>query len=38
MAYLTALLFPRPLVSLGIAPASIARFSVSEEFAPPETA
>jgi NADH dehydrogenase len=33
-AYLTALLFPRPLVSLGVAPSSIARFSVSEEFAP----
>ncbi|CAM3134826.1 NADH dehydrogenase [Mycobacterium intermedium] len=37
-AYLTALLFPRPLVSLGVAPSSIARFSVSEEFAPPEDA
>ncbi|MCV7380037.1 NADH dehydrogenase [Mycobacterium alsense] len=34
-AYLTALVFPRPMVSLGVAPSSIARFSVSEEFAPP---
>lgn len=34
-AYLTALLFPRPMVSLGVAPSSIARFAVSEEFAPP---
>jgi NADH dehydrogenase len=34
-AYLTELVFPRPMVSLGVAPASIARFSVSEEFSPP---
>lgn len=34
MAYLTALVFPRPMVSLGVAPSSVARFSVSEEFAP----
>ncbi|OBK16184.1 NAD(P)/FAD-dependent oxidoreductase [Mycobacterium asiaticum] len=34
-AYLTAVVFPRPVVSLGVAPSSIARFSASEEFAPP---
>ncbi len=35
IAYLTELLFARPLVSLGVAPSSIARFSASEEFSGP---
>ncbi|BBX20798.1 dehydrogenase [Mycolicibacter terrae] len=35
IAYLTELWFARPLVSLGVAPSSIARFSASEEFSGP---
>lgn len=33
--YLSELFFARPVVSLGVAPSSIARFSASEEFASP---
>jgi NADH:ubiquinone reductase (H+-translocating) len=34
MAYLTGLMYPRTLVSIGLAQNSLARFSVSEEFGP----